>query len=1375
MANIFTESFETDGNGTRYITSVPEFSDGSGDFFTRTDGTNISGSYIVAEASGSFYFPAQDIDGEGADSQQTLTFSGLDISGVSNLGFSALFAEDNSSDGNEDWDASDFFKVEYAIDDNGFQNLLAFENDGSTFNTAPSQDTDFDGVGDGSEVTDTFSTFASAIAGTGSSLDLRFTFDLDSGDEDIAIDNIQITGDTAEPAATLISEFQPNPTGADPSDVTFELSGAAGEAFSGWIVSIEGDPSTNPSFAMGTIDRAAQVTGTFDANGLLSVTIPDLENPSFTVALLSDFTGSIGDDIDTDDDGTADSLSLFGTVLDAIGVPDTAGDEAFLYGAQLGGTDFAFTGDEPRLIFRDASVGNLYAVNDPDNGEVIDINGNAVPPSAFGPDPTTGTDTFGVINPTLGGVVEPTTIFAIAPDTAVQPEGDAGSTDFTFTVTRSGDISAANSVDFAVSGDVDAADFGGSLPTGTINFAATETSQTITIGVFGDTDTELDESFTVTISNPTNGATISTETANGTIQNDDDVALTLISTVQGSGSASPLDGQTVTVEAVVVGDFQDGAAGTNGDLNGFFIQEEGSDADGDVTTSEGLFIFDGSSPAVDVQIGDTVQITGTVDEFFDLTQLTDVSVSVVNNVLDVGGALPTAATANFPVNSVDDLEAFEGMQITIPDELFVTEYFNLDRFGEIDLSSDGDSNAPGTDGRLDQFTQFNDPSTAGFAAYQADIAKRRIKLDDGQSIQNPDSIIFGRGGTPLSATNTLRGGDTIEGLSGVLSFGFGDYRIQPVAPVDFQATNLRPNTPEDVGGNLKVVSFNVLNFFTTIDAPDGPGSGPNNLEPRGADDLTRFGVNPATAEFDRQLEKLITTLETIDADIVGLIEIENEFGGDQNGDGQFAIETLVNALNDKVGAGTYAFADPGREFVDTGDAISVGAIYKTSTVDIAEGTTVEILDDAVVNTLGLGFTNPVFDGVSTNRASLAVTFEEKATGEKLTVAVNHYKSKGSVNGADGNADIGDGAGNNNAIRLQASQALNAWLNTDPTGSEDSDFLIIGDLNAYAKEDPVTFLEENGYTNVAENPESAYSFVFDGQLGTLDYGLANATLISQVTGATEWHVNADEPDALDYNLDFGRNPNLFAGDEPFRNSDHDPLIIGLELTSDSGTDPDQTLTGTNRADTLEGGSGNDTITGKNGNDLLIGNDGNDELFGGNGRDELLGSDGNDILDGGSGNDILDGGSGNDTLDGSNGRDELTGGDGNDELLGGNGTDILSGGNDDDILSGGNGRDTLTGGSGNDTLTGGGGRDELFGEEGDDILTGGGGRDLLNGGTGIDTVEYAGVQDDFRFSGTADNFTVRGPGIGRDSVISVEFLQFENALVSTANLFSPVEAF
>lgn len=207
QTTIFTESFETDGNGTRYTTSVPEFTDGNTDFFTRTDGSNIS-AYGVNGQDATFYFAAQDIDAEVASSMQSLTFSSIDITGYSNLQFSALFAEEDDGS-NQDWDDSDYVLVEYQIDGGGFLSLFAIRNDGSTFNSAPFIDTDFDGIGDGAEITDTFTSYGAAITGTGSSLDIRFTIDLNSGDEDIAFDFISVTG---TPSGGGQSDFYVNAT-----------------------------------------------------------------------------------------------------------------------------------------------------------------------------------------------------------------------------------------------------------------------------------------------------------------------------------------------------------------------------------------------------------------------------------------------------------------------------------------------------------------------------------------------------------------------------------------------------------------------------------------------------------------------------------------------------------------------------------------------------------------------------------------------------------------------------------------------------------------------------------------------------------------------------------------------------------------------------------------------------------------------------------------------------------------------------------------------------------------------------------------------------------------------------------------------------------
>lgn len=178
---------------------------------------------------------------------------------------------------------------------------------------------------------------------------------------------------------------------------------------------------------------------------------------------------------------------------------------------------------------------------------------------------------------------------------------------------------------------------------------------------------------------------------------------------------------------------------------------------------------------------------------------------------------------------------------------------------------------------------------------------------------------------------------------------------------------------------------------------------------------------------------------------------------------------------------------------------------------------------------------------------IAATSESLATGGRFTVAVNHLKSKGSPCDDIGDPDLGDGQGNCNITRRDAVLAMIDWLATDPTASMDADLLIIGDMNAYLAEDPVIAFENAGFTNLLASAigSTAYSFVFAGQAGTLDHAFASPSLAGQVSGVAIWHINADESRALDYNLEFDRDPGLFDASSPIRASDHDPVIIGLD--------------------------------------------------------------------------------------------------------------------------------------------------------------------------------------------------------------------------------------
>lgn len=615
-----------------------------------------------------------------------------------------------------------------------------------------------------------------------------------------------------------------------------------------------------------------------------------------------------------------------------------------------------------------------------------------------------------------------------------------------------------------------------------------------------------------------NSVSISSVTANIT---DNDVAVTKIHTIQGSGTTAALTG-TQTIEGIVTRRFSG--------LIGFYVQEEDADTDGNAATSEGIFVYDPSGLFTGNE-GDKVRITGTVSEFTStssnivgtgnssLTQLTSLT-----NVTNLGAAaLPTVTNVVLPVADATDLERYEGMLVNISagsNPLVVTETFKLGRFGQVGLSV-GD--------RLGQYTQFNAPSVSGYANYLANLQDGYIILDDGSTSQNPDPTIHARGGQPLSATNTLRGGDTIASITGVLDERFEGYRVQTTTPTNFVASNPRPTTPPVVGGTLRVASANLLNFF------NGNGIDANSDELIDGGFPTSRGANNA-AEFKRQLDKTVQEALGLNADIFGYNEMEND-----GYDSVSAVQQLVNALNAATAPGTYAFVTPPASALNGGlfggDEITVGFIYKTTTVRVAPSTSVAALTTGI-------FAQDAASRVQ--RPALAATFEQLSTGETFTAVVNHFKSKGSAANLPGDADQQDGQGQSNATRTAAAQQLATWLATNPTGTNDSDYLIMGDLNAYRLEDPITTLVNAGYNSLFDS--ASYSYQFNGQWGSLDHALASSSMNSQVTGAAKWHINADEPTVLDYNTEFKSAGQIssFYNVDPFRTSDHDPIVVGLNL-------------------------------------------------------------------------------------------------------------------------------------------------------------------------------------------------------------------------------------
>jgi predicted extracellular nuclease len=1145
-------------------------------------------------------------------------------------------------------------------------------------------------------------------------------------------------------ATAWINEFHYDNTGTDTGEF-IEIAGVAGTDLTGWsLVLYNGANGT----AYTTTALSGVIANQSNGYGTIAITYPSngLQNGAPDGFALVDDSGNVVQFLSYEGTFTAVGGAANGLTSTAIPISQTgtepAGSSIQLTGTGTSYADFTWTETEG------ATANTAGAVN-------------------------TG-QTFG----------SATTVFI---NDVSLFEGDSGTVTMTFTVSRSNNLTDFT-LDYATADNTaTTADADYAAASGTLTFATGgDLQQTVTVTITGGTAVEPNETFFVNLINlaaTTGTTTFADAQGQGTIVNDD-IAITKISAVQGSAAASAIAGQVVTIEAIVVGDFQSDDGDTKRDLRGFYLQEEDADADADALTSEGIFVFQGLTGTA-VNIGDKVRVTGTVTEFFGMTQLSAItSVSVVSS----GNDMPTAAVISLPASGVTlnqngawqpDLEAYEGMLVTIPQTLTVTEQFNLDRFNEIKLVA-GD--------RPVQFTQENAPDATAYQAYLQEVGARTITYDDGLNTQNQPIGNLDGFGPVYDTASAPRIGDTATDLTGVLDYQFAGstasgatWRVRAVedGANTFDEGNPRPETPPDVGGGLKVASFNVLNFFPTLD--DG-GLTALGFEPRGANNAT---------EFARQAEKLLTTLITLDADIVGLIELENDFLAGASGN---AIEFIVEGLNDLAGDDVWSWVNPDTRFVGT-DAIAVGLIYRNDAVKLADGTTVSILDTGVIAEAG--------------RAPIAASFEDLVTGEVFTVTVNHFKSKSSVPAAPlpGDTDQGDGQGLANATRVQQAQELLDWLASNPTGAGDPDTLIIGDLNAYSMEDPITLLKDAGFVNL-EQPGD-YSYVFDGLTGSLDHALASASLAAKVTGAAAWHINADEADALDYNLDFGRDAAIFDGMVPYRTSDHDPLLVGL------GFVPPETVT-IDDVSVVEGDAGTKVLTftiTRSGNagafaidfatadgsatagddyaaasgtltfaaggalsqqvSVTINGDTafeGDETFRldlsnlvqasgfttvadaqGQGTiedDELrILGDGDDSEDGGIGDDTIRGNGGDDTLLGGNGDDELDGGPGNDSMVGGEGDDLYRVDSHCDVVVEARdaGADTIVtsislelgcnieGGAvagnagleieGNalaNILIGAAGRDTLLGGQGADTLLGGAGADRLNGQAGRDLV-------------------------------------------------------
>ncbi len=586
-------------------------------------------------------------------------------------------------------------------------------------------------------------------------------------------------------------------------------------------------------------------------------------------------------------------------------------------------------------------------------------------------------------------------------------------------------------------------------------------------------------------------------------------AHTLISAVQGSGATSPIVGSTgVIVEGLVTADFQ----GTNPGLSGFYIQSLNGQDDSNPLTSEGLLIY---SNSITASVGDILRLTGTVEEYRGQTRL-DGTV-VLNETCSSGNPLPLPVSLDLPDDAdlTFTLEPYEGMLVTFPETLTLQQNYFQGQYGQITLGAGG------------RIAQMNNETKAGGSLFDY---TRMIILDDASSRTNPNPIPY------YETDGILRAGDTVAGLTGIIDQGpintattgtieFPSfyYRLNPISPPSFTELNGRPALPSDVGGTLKVVGFNTLNYFTTLDTAPFDSTFPygGDNQPRGADRAT---------ELTRQEAKLVAAMAAMNADVFGLLEIESW-------DAAAAPKALVDALNAYLaGSATYAVVpDPVLGHFDIAtdsdsDYIQVGLIYKTNTVSLAG------------NSLSV-------DDIIFDRSPFAQVFVENATGERFVVVANHFKSKGSCPSSGVDADQGDGQGCWNARRVLQAEALLDFIDGTLVPL-DPDVMVIGDLNAYGDEDPIQTLVDGGLINqiAAHVPvEDRYSFVFDGAAGYLDHFLSTTTMDAQVTDVDFFHINADEPSVIDYNNDSWKTVDLYQS-HMYRSSDHDPVLVGLDLLS-----------------------------------------------------------------------------------------------------------------------------------------------------------------------------------------------------------------------------------
>jgi 5'-nucleotidase len=629
--------------------------------------------------------------------------------------------------------------------------------------------------------------------------------------------------------------------------------------------------------------------------------------------------------------------------------------------------------------------------------------------------------------------------------------------------------------------------------------------------------------------------------ANGTTAPPPPPTAYTIAQIQGTDTAtSPHVGETVITTGVVTADY------ATGGFSGFYLQTAGTGGTTDATpgASDAIFVF-GSAAAAKVAIGDFVQVQGKVSEFAGTTEI-GASADNVTELADAHDPVTPAAIA-YPTSDAAR-EAHEGELLAPTNTFTVTNNFETNQFGEIGLATG--------DHQLVQPTDVANPTSdpGSIAAVEADNAARAVVLDDGSST---NFLSAANKGTPLpwlATDNPVRiGSSATLHQPVILEFRNSQWNFQPTAPVTgegrdvatFGDTRAANQTPAAVGGDLRLATFNVENFFPTsaadYEAMD-PANACTSFDDRAGTPIT---VNECTPNgprgawdaenLQRQLAKEVRAINTMNADVMSLEEIENsvQFGKDRDS----ALSQLVDALNADAGTTRWAYV-PSPSAADLPptaeqDVIRTGFIYNPAKVQPV-GPSVVLADQSDP---GEAFANA--------REPLAQEF--KRTGaldsDGFLVVVNHLKSKGdsSPPATGDNANGIQGAFNGDRVR-QAHALVDFAHQVAADRGTDKVFLV-GDFNSYTQEDPMQVLYDAGYVNQASDDPKDVSYEFGGLAGSLDHVLASPAAVGMVTGKDVWQINAEESVGFEYSR-YNYNATLLYQPNQFRASDHNPELVGL---------------------------------------------------------------------------------------------------------------------------------------------------------------------------------------------------------------------------------------